>query len=278
MSVCGLLIKAGIAPFHFAFIDAFYGTSFAGRISLGLILRGSATFALFKLQLIAFSDPRLAGWGVSLSALLALSAFISVTIGTLVAARQIAFPRILAWACLLENGLVLAGLVAVASLPQAVVWLLFSWFVGLASFLGLLFLHEYVSDSLRSEASTLLKPLMQWQGLIKNSPTAVVLFLFFFGTAASLPLTAGFLPKLVLAQAQLAALRENFLLLSLGGSFCFVIAYSRVIRAAFCKTTGSEKIQEKSQGQKLIFAVLLCLALCLLSLSIWPQVLIGPGV
>jgi multicomponent Na+:H+ antiporter subunit D len=186
--VAGLLIKAGIVPFHGWLPDAYTGAPPAASVLLaGIVTKAGGVYALIRLGGDLFGER------AELRALLLLLGGFSIVVGAFAAMGQKDMKRMLAWSSISQVGYIVLALGAGNAL-------------GLAGATFHLFNHSIFKTQLfmnaaAVEAQTGTRDMDRMGGLAERMPitgwTSVIAFL----STAGVPPLGGFWSKLVIVLA-----------------------------------------------------------------------------
>ncbi|MDP5171732.1 MAG: NADH-quinone oxidoreductase subunit N [Bacteroidia bacterium] len=264
LMLVGFLFKVAAFPFHNWTPDVYQGTptplagfmatgsKMAAFVSLGIIIE--------KLELVSPAvDNRLA-------TVLALTAFLTMVYGNLVAARQTNLKRMLAYSSIAHSGYVLLGLCAPVFGFQAILFYMFIYTLMNIGAFGLLGMAEQRMEDTDIES---------WKGLGKSSPYMAGAMAVFLFSLAGIPPLAGFMSKY---QVFLSAIREDLVVLATIGILTSVVGafyYLRVIFLMFFQTT--EQPSTLNLRQKMAPATgIAVLVLLIILLGVFPSLILDP--
>ena len=195
----GFGFKIAVVPFHFWAPDTYEGAPIAVAAFLSVISK-AAGFAGLILVLVKGFDSLAGEWGP----LLAVLAAVSMTLGNLVALRQHAVIRLLAWSSIAQAGYMLAPLGAIGGAPGRSAELAGSTIAYVAIYaamnLGAFAVVAFVGWIRQRGAS-----LDDYRGLVRDHPlVAAALALFLTCLAGLPPGLAGLFAKITVFRAVLA--------------------------------------------------------------------------
>jgi NADH-quinone oxidoreductase subunit N len=243
----GFAFKVAVVPFHMWTPDAYEGapTSVTGFMSAGAKAAGFA--ALLRVALRALG-PVQADW----TSLLAVLAFLTMTVGNVSALMQQNLKRMLAYSSIAHAGYILVAVTAGGpeGSAAAVFYLAVYSFMNLGAFAVLTMMGE------GREERVLVSDL---QGLGFRQPLLGVAMTVFMISLGGIPPTAGFMGKIVVFSAALR--RPELMWLVIAGVLNSVVSvyyYLRVTVALYMKEPEGEPAKV-SWGAAATLAVLLAL-------------------
>jgi NADH-quinone oxidoreductase subunit N len=199
--LAGLAFKFALVPFHMWAPDGFQGAPAAAAAFAGAASKAAVAIALLRLAAVGLPEPV---W----SAGLALAAAASMLVGNFLALRQDSLPRMLGYSSVAHSGYLAALLATGTAAPEAVPFYLMAYVPALLAALC-------ISARIGPDAQ-----LADLRGLAWRSPLAGGALTLALISLAGLPAVAGFIAKIYLFLAILAA--GNWLLLAtalLGSAF-----------------------------------------------------------
>src|SRR5919106_498890 len=188
----GIGFKVSIVPFHFWAPDVYEGspTPVAGFLSTASKAAGFAV--LVRLFIVAFPDL-----AVSWTAILAVLAAITMTVGNLLALPQTNIKRLLAFSSIAHAGYVLIGVVALTQLGVAsVVFYLAAYIVTNLLAFGIVMAFSRVTG---------LEDITDYAGMSRRNPGLALMMLAAFLSLTGMPPFAGFVAKIVVFAAGIQA-------------------------------------------------------------------------
>jgi NADH-quinone oxidoreductase subunit N len=217
----GLLFKVSAAPFHSWTPDVYQGAPTPVTGFMAACTKVAAFGAMLRIFYVSFgavsSDWQPMFWAV---------AVLTMMVGVVVALTQTDVKRMLAYSSIAHAGFILTGMVAADAIGTASV--LFYLVVYGFTTLGAFAVVTLVRDS-AGEATHLAK----WAGLGKRSPLVAATFALFLLAFAGIPLTSGFVGKLVVFSAAIDAGAVLLVVVGVIASAIAAFFYIRVIVLMF---------------------------------------------
>lgn len=194
----GFAFKISAVPFHFWAPDTYQGSPIAVAAFLSVVSKLAGFAGLVLVLVVGFASYAHV-WGP----LLAVLAAASMTVGNLVALRQRAAVRLLAWSSIAQAGYILAPLGAAAGLSGGVPSELVAATVGYLAIYAVMNVGAFavVGFAGRDRAD-----LDDYRGLARTNPLVAVALAFFLACLAGLPPgLAGLFAKIVVFRATVFA-------------------------------------------------------------------------
>jgi len=217
----GLLFKIAAAPFHSWTPDVYQGapTPVTGFMAAGVKL--AAFGALLRIFYVAFGGLR-TDWQPLFWAI----AIITMLLGVVLALTQTDVKRMLAYSSIAHAGFILTGMVVAneAGTASVLFYLATYAFATLGSFAVLTLVRDAGGEATH---------LSKWAGLGKRSPVVAGTFAVFLLALAGIPLTSGFVGKLVVFAAAIEGGALPLVIVALVASAIAVFFYVRVIVLMF---------------------------------------------
>jgi NADH-quinone oxidoreductase subunit N len=188
----GIGFKVSIVPLHFWAPDVYEGapTPVAGFLSTASKAAGFAV--LTRLFIVAFPDL-----STSWTAILAVLAAVTMTVGNLLALPQTNIKRLLAFSSVAHAGYVLIGVVALTQLGVAsVVFYLAAYIVTNLLAFGIVMAFSRVTG---------LEDITDYAGMSRRNPGLALMMLAAFLSLTGMPPFAGFVAKIVVFAAGIQA-------------------------------------------------------------------------
>lgn len=261
----GLLFKIGAVPFHAWTPDAYMGAPTPVTAFMAVATKTAAVGALLRVFYVALGG---ASWTWQL--LFAVVAVLTMALGTTVALAQKDIKRLLAYSSIAHAGFILVGVVgAVAggtgvsvSSVSAIAFYLLTY--GLATF-GAFAIVTMVRRS-GGEANGL----DAWKGLGRRNPVIALLMTLFMLSFAGIPLTAGFVGKLVVFAAAWAGGYGWLVLVAVVFSVVGAFFYLKVIVAMWFQKEDEEVVGTVEGPSAWTWVVLVVSAAATLVLGLIP--------
>lgn len=188
----GLGFKISFVPFHFWAPDVYEGspTPVAGFLSTASKAAGFAV--LVRLFMVAFPD-----FAPAWTAVLAVLAAVTMTVGNLLALLQTNIKRLLAFSSVAHAGYVLIGVVALTQLGVAsVIFYLAAYIVTNLLAFGIAMAFSRVTG---------LEDIRDYAGMSRRNPALALMMLTAFLSLTGMPPFAGFIAKVIVFAAGIQA-------------------------------------------------------------------------
>ena len=259
----GILFKIGAVPFHQWTPDVYQGAPPPIAAYVGVASKAAGFAILLRLLLTIFWPVNL-GW----TAILAVVAVLSLTLGTLAAITQTSIKRLLAYSSIAQAGYVLLGLVATVNRDgtlherglQAAVFYIFAYAffnTGAFAIVTLLRREGVIGDEIDD-----------LNGLVHRHPAAAIFMLIFLLSLAGIPLTAGFMANLLIFWSLIETGHAHLALLA---ALCILPAayyYFRIVAAMWTRDAGEPEPLLLTAAQKF---TLTAMAVVTLVAGIFPE-------
>ncbi len=217
----GLLFKVGAAPFHAWTPDVYQGAPTPITGFMAACTKVAAFGAMARILYVAFGGLR-TDWQPMFWAI----AILTMVVGVVVALTQTDVKRMLAYSSIAHAGFILTGVVAADTIGTAAV------LFYLAAY-GLTTLGAFAVVTLVRDAGGEATHLAMWAGLGKRAPVVAATFALFLLAFAGIPLTSGFIGKLVVFTAALDAGALPLVIVGVVASAVAAFFYVRVIVLMF---------------------------------------------
>jgi NADH-quinone oxidoreductase subunit N len=224
----GLMFKVGAAPFHAWTPDVYQGAPTPVTGFMAACTKVAAFGAMARIFYVAFGGMR-TDWQPLFWAV----AILTMVVGVVIALTQTDVKRMLAYSSIAHAGFILTGLVAADSVGTAAV-LFYLAVYGFAT-VGAFAVVTLVRDA-GGEATHLAK----WAGLGKRAPVLAATFALFLLAFAGIPLTSGFVGKLVVFSAAIEAGALPLVIVGVVASAVAAFFYVRVIVLMFFSEPASD--------------------------------------
>jgi NADH-quinone oxidoreductase subunit N len=253
--MCSMAFKVSAAPFHFWTPDVYDGAPTVVTSFMATIVKAGVFIAFIRLFFDAFGDAK-TYWQLLVAIITAATLFI----GNITAVFQQSVKRMLAYSSIAQVGFMLFSLMTLSSLAQEGI-ILYTAVYSLSTiglFAILVKMKDYSFEG--------------FNGMARQYPGVAFAATIFLLSLAGIPLTGGFLAKyyMILALMQTG----HWLWLVIFALLCATVSvyyYFRVIQAMYFKEGVPQQL-EMSSGFRII---LLALALIIVILGIFPQLLIN---
>jgi NADH-quinone oxidoreductase subunit N len=261
MMMAGLILlmvsmafKVSAAPFHFWTPDVYDGAPSVITSFMATVVKAGVFIAFIRLFYDAFADIK-AHWQLLVAIITAITLFI----GNITAVFQQSVKRMLAYSSIAQVGFMLFSLLTLSNLAKEGI-ILYTAVYSLSTiglFAVLIRMKDYSFEG--------------FNGLARKYPGVAFAAAIFLLSLAGIPLTGGFLAKyyMILAVMQTG----QWLWLVILAMLCAAVSvyyYFRVIQAMYFKEGGAQELEMSGSFR----AILIGLALLVILLGIFPQVLI----
>jgi NADH-quinone oxidoreductase subunit N len=248
-----LLFKAALVPFHWWTPDAYEGAPTPITAFMSVAPKAAA-FAMALRIFLGGLEPLAPTW----TGVLGMVAILTMFWGNVAAMLQDNVKRMLAYSSIAHAGYILIGLVASGKtgtdqgVAASLLYLLVYAFMNVGAFGIILYLEREGSGGDRLE---------DFEGLIRRSPWAAVLMIFFLLSLGGIPPMAGFLAKLMIFYAAVSARLYLLAVVLAVTSVISLYYYFRVVFRMFLKET--EEAAVPRAGAPLLAGLLICGAVTL---------------
>jgi proton-translocating NADH-quinone oxidoreductase chain N len=225
--LAGLAFKIAAAPFHQWAPDAYEGAPVPVAAALSVVpkVAGLAAIVRITYMMLPTDMPLGVSWRWPLMTFLAVAAML---FGNLAGLWQRNIKRLMAYSSIAQIGYALLG-VAIGSEAGLQALLLFLVTYTLAE-LGAFGVITVVSER------TGLDQIADYRGLYRRSPALAVVLIFSLLSLGSVPVTAGFVGKLLIFSAVLEADRIWLMVIAGLNTVIAIAYYWKVIRAVFVQS------------------------------------------
>ena len=249
-----MAFKVSAAPFHFWTPDVYDGAPSVITSFMATVVKAGVFIAFLRLFFDAFGDIK-AYWQLLIAIITAITLFI----GNITAVFQQSVKRMLAYSSIAQVGFMLFSLLTLSKLAKEGI-ILYSAVYSLSTiglFAILIRMKDYSFEG--------------FNGLARKYPGVAFAAAVFLLSLAGIPLTGGFLAKyyMILAVMQTG----QWLWLVILAMLCATVSvyyYFRVIQAMYFKEGTAQQLEMSGSFK----AILIVLALIVILLGIFPQVLI----
>lgn len=256
--IIGMSFKVGAAPFHFWTPDVYDGSPMLITTFMSTTVKIAAMAAFLRLFSFSF-EPLKEFWGP----VMLVVTLVTLFVGNISALVQSSFKRMLAYSSISHVGYMLFAIVALGATSASSVFL----YVGayaLASLVafGSLILVKKATGSDDYES---------YNGLAKTNPRLALAITIAMLSFAGIPLTAGFVGKLMMFTNVMGEYKIILLILAVLNAAMGIYYYFRVIVSMYFKTEEREVI-EVPVNYQIVFAVA---SVLILILGIYPGFVLG---
>jgi NADH-quinone oxidoreductase subunit N len=274
MVVAGFGFKIAAVPFHLWAPDAYEG---APGPSAAFIASGSKVASVFvfaKVMLAGFAGAEGSGawreFAQGWMPLLAVIAAVSVILGNLAAVVQTSVRRLLGYSAIAHAGYMLLGLLGQGEAGMAAL-IYYSATYGL-TVVGAFAVVSLVQEQVGNDR------ILSFAGLSERAPMLSFCMMIFMLSLAGIPPLAGFFGKFYLFSAAVAVDGENMgllwlVILAIAMSAVSLYYYLQVLKQIYVAEKPAAALAIRASG--LSYAAVGILALGVVILGCWPQLLLG---
>lgn len=233
MVVVGLLFKIGVVPFHSWTPDVYTGAPTPITAFMAIATKAAAVIALLRFLFVALGSL---AW--EWQPLIAVLAVLTMLIGSTIALTQSDIKRLLAYSSVAHAGFLLVAIAgaqaggastSTTTVGSVLFYLAAYGFATLGAF-GIVTMVRKAGGESTSLAS--------WAGLGRKNPVVAALFTLFLLSFAGIPLTGGFVGKLLVFMAAWSGGYEWLVLVAVLLSVVAAFFYLRVIVVMFFREPG----------------------------------------
>lgn len=258
--IAGLGFKAGAVPFHLWLPDAYQGAPTPITAYLAVASEGAAFAAIVRVFFTAFQDA-----GAVWQAAFLVLAVLTMTVANVAALRQADVKRLMAYSSIAHAGYILAAVGAGSDLsrPAVLYYVMAYVFMNIGAFA--------VITALQGQGEG--EQLRDYAGLGRREPVLAALLVLFLVSLIGLPLTAGFMAKVMVFQALIAAGNYWLPVLIALNSVVSVGYYYNLVRYMYVVPSEKEPVPDAPvQVPAPVWTVLAVCAFFTLALAFWPDV------
>ena len=263
--VCGLMIKAGLVPFHGWLPSAYAQAPAAVSVFLaGIATKVAGVYALIRVMTTVFAGE------TSLGQITMILAAVSIVVGALAALKQSDFKRMLAYSSISQVGYIILGLGCYMAIPadSADRGMLAARNLALAGAIFHLFNHAIFKSLLFVNAASLQQRLgttdmNRMQGVGGRMPVTGVTSIIAMLSTAGVPPLAGFWSKLIIVLALWKAGFHGFAAVAVLASVLTLAYFLGMQRRVFFGKLNEEFARIRESGPGLVVAAVLLAAITL---------------
>jgi NADH-quinone oxidoreductase subunit N len=222
MMIVGLAFKVGAAPFHFWAPDVYEGSPALITAFMSTVVKTAGFAAFLRLFIFCFT-PLQSFW----IPVFVTFAALSLLIGNVTAVYQQHFKRMLAYSSISHVGYMLFALISINSESDSSVFVYAAAYsvASIIAFAVLIVLQRQVgNDSFDS-----------FNGIAKKNPFLAFTLTVAMLSLAGIPLTAGFIGKLMMFNRALAGMHIYLVIFAVFNALVGIFYYFRVIIAMYFK-------------------------------------------
>jgi NADH-quinone oxidoreductase subunit N len=268
--ITGLLFKVAAVPFHAWTPDAYEGAPTPATAYMAAVVKTAAFGVLLRVLLVAFPDPRIAGWGNGWSGLLAIVAVLTMSVANVVAARQSSVKRMLAYSSIAHAGYALIGVVSLTKSAEAQASVMLYIVAYALSTLGA-FGTLIWAGSHGNEATSY----NDLAGIGKRNPPVALALTLFVLSLAGIPPTAGFFGKLSVFKAAVDAGMLPLVIIGLINSVVAAYYYLKVVVVMYMQEPDKGMATATPMRAPMLGTALFIAAILVLVLGMFPETMLN---
>lgn len=252
----GMLFKVAAVPFHFWAPDVYEGSPALTTALMSTLAKVVAIATLFKLLSVMNADV-----SESFQLVVVIISMASMTVGNIMALRQVNVKRMLAFSGISHAGFMLMTLLSLSTAAGSLLYYTSAYaLAGIAAFSVVL----YVCKNRDNE------DIVNFHGLGKTNPLLAVILTAALLSMAGIPIFAGFFAKLVLFSDTIKAGYLALVIVAVINSIISVGYYFKLILAMFTK----EANETRTGTPVLIYAVAVIAIVLNIALGLFPSVVL----
>jgi NADH-quinone oxidoreductase subunit N len=215
--VVGLLFKGSVGPFHLWTPDVYQGAPTPVTAFMGACTKFAAFAAMLRVLQVALG-PMAWSW----RPVLAVVAVISMAIGAVLGVTQNDMKRMLAYSSVAHAGFLLLGVMALTErgATATLFYLLTYGFATVGGFAVLTLVRRGGGEA---------PQLSDWAGMAKRSPALAAVMTIFLLSFAGIPLTSGFIGKVVVFTAAMDVGLGALVVIAMVATVVTAFFYLRII-------------------------------------------------
>ncbi|TDE05048.1 NADH-quinone oxidoreductase subunit N [Flavobacterium hiemivividum] len=249
----GMFFKIAAVPFHFWAPDVYEGSPTLTTALMSTLAKVVAIATLFKLLTIMNADI-----SPSFQIVLVIISMASMTVGNIMALRQVNVKRILAYSGISHAGFMIMTLLSTANTAGTLLYYTSAYaLAGIAAFSVII----YVCKNNENE------DMVNFHGLGKTNPLLAAILTASLLSMAGIPIFAGFFAKLFLFNNMLQAGFVALVIVAVINSIISVGYYFKIILAMYTK----EPNEERTGTPVTIYAVAVIAIVLNIALGLFPS-------
>lgn len=253
----GLLFKIAAVPFHFWAPDVYEGSPSLTTATMSTLAKVTAMATFFKL-----ASAMTGNLPSSSQTVIVIISILSMTVGNIMALRQVNVKRMLAFSGISHAGFMLMTLLNVSVSAGSLLYYTSAYsLAGIAAFSVIL----YVCKNQNNE------DIVNFHGLGKTNPLLAMILTASLLSMAGIPIFAGFFAKLVLFNQTIQAGYLVLVIVAVINSIISVGYYFKLILAMYTK----EPNETRTGRPFLIYAVAIVAILLNILLGIFPSYILN---
>ncbi|MCF6142317.1 NADH-quinone oxidoreductase subunit N [Flavobacterium sp. K77] len=252
----GMLFKVAAVPFHFWAPDVYEGSPALTTALMSTLAKVVAIATLFKLLSVMNADV-----SESFQLVVVIISMASMTVGNIMALRQVNVKRMLAFSGISHAGFMLMTLLSLSTAAGSLLYYTSAYaLAGIAAFSVVL----YVCKNRDNE------DIVNFHGLGKTNPLLAVILTAALLSMAGIPIFAGFFAKLVLFSDTIKAGYLTLVIVAVINSIISVGYYFKLILAMFTKDAN----ETRTGTPVIIYAVAVIAIVLNIALGLFPSVVL----
>ena len=252
----GMLFKVAAVPFHFWAPDVYEGSPTMTTALMSTLVKVVAMATLYKLLSVMNADI-----SESFKIVIVIISMASMTIGNIMALRQVNVKRMLAFSGVSHAGFMLMTLLSLSTSAGSLLYYASAYALsGIAAFSVII----YVCKNRDNE------DIVNFHGLGKNNPLLAAILTASLLSMAGIPIFAGFFAKLVLFSQTIEAGYLALVIVAVINSIISVGYYFKLILAMYTK----EPNEERKATPFVIYAVAVIAIVLNIALGLFPSVVL----
>ncbi|WP_166921585.1 NADH-quinone oxidoreductase subunit N [Flavobacterium poyangense] len=263
LMVVGMLFKIAAVPFHFWAPDVYEGSPALTTALMSTLAKVIAVATLYKLVSALNLIPSLDNQDLlpTFETIVVIIAIASMTVGNIMALRQVNVKRMLAFSGISHAGFMLMTLLTIATSAGVLLYYTAAYaLAGIAAFSVIL----YVCKNQENEDIT------NFHGLGKTNPLLAAILTGSLLSMAGIPIFSGFFAKLFLFNQTIQAGHITLVIVAVVNSIISVGYYFKLILAMYSK----EPNEERTGKPFLIYAVAIISITLNIALGLFPSLVV----
>ena len=252
----GMLFKIAAVPFHFWAPDVYEGSPTMTTALMSTLAKVVAMATLYKLLSVMNADI-----SESFKIVVVIISMASMTVGNIMALRQVNVKRMLAFSGISHAGFMLMTLLSLSSSAGSLLYYASAYALsGIAAFSVII----YVCKNRDNE------DIVNFHGLGKNNPLLAAILTASLLSMAGIPIFAGFFAKLVLFSDVIEVGHIALVIVAVVNSIISVGYYFKLILAMYTK----EPNEERKATPFVIYAVAVVAIVLNIALGLFPSLVL----
>lgn len=253
----GMLFKIAAVPFHFWAPDVYEGSPTMTTALMSTLAKVVAMATLYKLLSVMNADI-----SESFKIVVVIISMASMTVGNIMALRQINVKRMLAFSGISHAGFMLMTLLSLSTSAGSLLYYASAYALsGIAAFSVII----YVCKNRDNE------DIVNFHGLGKNNPALAAVLTASLLSMAGIPIFAGFFAKLVLFSETIEAGYLVLVIVAVVNSIISVGYYFKLILAMYTK----EPNEERKATPFIFYAVAVVAIVLNIALGLFPSLVLN---